>query len=55
MSKSILTSKTFWFNVLTAGADLLQVLPLPQGWSVPTLAVINIVLRAITTTPVHIV
>jgi hypothetical protein len=55
MSKSLLTSKTFWINVLTASADLFQVLPLPPGWSVPTLAVINIVLRTITTQPVHIV
>lgn len=48
MSKHPLLSKTLWINVLTAAADLMGVLPLPQGWSVPALAVVNVVLRVLT-------
>jgi len=55
MSKSLFTSKTFWANLLTAGLDLAQVVPLPPGWSVPALAVLNIALRFVTKQPVHIV
>ena len=55
MSKSVLLSATFWINTLTAAADLMQVLPLPVGWSVPTLAVVNIALRVLKTSqPVHV-
>lgn len=54
VSKSMFASKMFWVNVLAGGADLLGVLPLPQGWSVPALAVINIVLRTLTNQPVHV-
>lgn len=55
MSKSVLLSATFWINSLTAAADLMQVLPLPVGWSVPTLAVVNIAIRVLKTSqPVHV-
>lgn len=54
MSKSLFASKLFWVNVLTAAADLAGVLPIPPGVITPTLAVINVVLRIITTQPVHI-
>lgn len=54
VSKSMFSSKVFWVNVLTGGADLLGVLPLPPGWSVPTLAVLNIILRTLTNQPVHV-
>lgn len=55
VSKSLFLSKTFWVNILTAGIDLMGVLPIPSGWSVPTLAVINIILRMLTDKAVHII
>ena len=55
MSKSLWVSKTFWFNVLTAGAELTQVLPLPAGYLTLAASLINIALRFVTSTPVHVV
>ena len=54
MSKSLFTSKLFWFNVLTAAAELSQVLPLPAGYLTIASAVINIGLRIVTDKPVHV-
>lgn len=55
MSKSLFTSKTFWFNVLTAAAELSQVLPLPAGTLAIVATVVNIGLRMVTDQPVHLV
>lgn len=55
MSKSLFRSKTFWFNVLTAGAALLDVIPLPPEYTAVAVGVINIALRFVTTQPVHVV
>lgn len=54
MKKSIFKSKVFWVNLITGSADVFQVIPLPQGWSVPVLAMINIGLRFLTEKPVNI-
>lgn len=54
MSKSLFASKVFWFNVLTAGASLLDVLPVPKEYAVIAVGVINIALRFVTTQPVHV-
>ena len=50
MSKHPLLSKTLWFNILTGAADLAGVIPLPPGWSVPTITIINVLLRVLTKT-----
>ena len=55
VSKSLFASKVFWFNVLTAAAELTSVLPLPPGTVVIAASVINIALRFVTTKPVHVV
>lgn len=54
MSKSLLKSKVFWFNVLTAAAELSNVLPLPAGTAVLVASVVNIGLRFVTAEPVHV-
>ncbi len=55
MSKSIFASKVFWFNILTAAAELTQVIPLPAGTVTIIAAVINVGLRMVTEKPVHVV
>ena len=55
VSKSLFTSKLFWFNVLSASASLLSALPFPPEYVATATAVINIALRYVTTTPVHVV
>lgn len=55
VSKSILSSKTFWFNLVTAAVELSGVLPLPPGVAATTVAVGNIIIRLLTTQPVHVV
>ena len=55
MSKSLFSSKLFWFNVLTATAGLLGVIPLPPEYVAVGTGVINIALRFVTTSPVHVV
>ena len=55
MSKSLFRSKTFWFNLLTAAAELTSVLPLPPGTVIIAASVINIALRFVTDKPVHVV
>ena len=54
-TKSLFASKTFWFNVITAAAELLQVLPVPAGTVAIGAAVVNIALRFVTDQGVHIV
>jgi hypothetical protein len=54
--KSILTSKTAWWNVLTL---LAQTLPsvsgiIPQPWGIIATALGNILLRIVTTQPVTV-
>ena len=55
VSKSLFTSKLFWFNVLSSTAALLGVIPLPPEYVAVGTGVINIALRFVTTTPVHVV
>lgn len=55
MSKSLFASKTFWVNVLSAGLELSQVLPIPPGYLLLATNVINIALRVLTDQPVHVV
>ena len=55
VSKSLFKSKTFWFNILTAAAELSQVLPIPPGILVIVASVINVGLRVVTDKPVHVV
>ena len=52
--KSLWASKTFWFNLLTAGSELAGVLPLPPGTAVIAGSLINIGLRMVTDKPVSI-
>lgn len=52
--KSIFASKTFWFNVLTAGVELTGVLPLPAGTVAIIAAVANIGLRFLSSQPVSL-
>ena len=54
MSKNIFASKTLWFNVLSAVAELLGVLPLPPGTAVIAAAIVNCGLRIVTATGVHV-
>ena len=55
MSKSILKSKTFWVNVLSAAAELAGIIPLPAGTTVIVVNILNIALRFVTTGPTHLV
>lgn len=55
VSKSLFQSKVFWFNVLTASAALLQVIPLPPEYTAVIVAVINVGLRLVTDTATHVV
>tara|TARA_R110000868_G_scaffold78701_5_gene224239 strand:- start:446 stop:691 length:246 start_codon:yes stop_codon:yes gene_type:complete len=52
--KSLWKSKTFWFNLLTAGAELSNVLPLPPGTAIIASSLINIGLRVVTTQAVQV-
>lgn len=55
MSKSLFASKLFWFNVLSASAAVLGVIPLPPEYVAVGTGVINIALRFVTKQPVHVV
>ena len=55
VSKSLFTSKIFWFNILTATAGLLQVIPLPPEYTTVGVGVVNVILRLVTDKPVHVV
>lgn len=58
-AKSIFASKTFWFNFLTGvasvGGELVGVLP-PQisVYTLPVMAIVNIILRGLTSKPVEL-
>jgi len=54
MTKGAWASKTLWFNLLTAGASLLQVLPVPPEQALLVTNAINIGLRLITSAPVSL-
>lgn len=54
MGKNIIKSKVFWFNILTAAAELMQVIPLPAGTAILIVNGINIALRLITKEPVTV-
>lgn len=54
VSKSLFKSKTFWINLLTAGAELAGVIPLPAGTMLLVVSGINIALRVLTKGPVHV-
>lgn len=49
-AKSIFASKTFWLNVI--GAVTVVVTALPEKYSVPAMALLNIVNRLFTDQPV---
>jgi hypothetical protein len=55
MSKSLFTSKLFWFNVFTGAAGVLGVIPLPPEYVALGTAIINVALRFVTSAPVHLV
>jgi len=50
MGKSLLTSKTFWLNVVGLATQLAGVVP-PQ-YGVPALAILNVVVRLLTKEPI---
>lgn len=52
MSKSFWKSKTFWLNALSLVGTLGGVLP--EKYSLPVLAVVNIGLRFVTNTPLNV-
>ena len=54
MTKNIFKSKTLWFNVLTAVAELVGVLPLPPGTAIIVAAIVNCGLRIVTSSGVHV-
>jgi hypothetical protein len=54
MTKNIFASKTLWFNVLTAIAELVGVLPLAPGTAIVAAAIVNCGLRIVTATGVHV-
>jgi hypothetical protein len=54
MNKSILRSKTFWFQVLSIAAAVSGVIPVDAETGAIIVGLINIALRAITREPVSI-
>ena len=56
--KSLWQSKTFWFNVLSAGVEVMQLVTqyqlLPPGISTIVVNVVNIALRMVTTEAVTV-
>tara|TARA_R110000765_G_scaffold71452_3_gene138688 strand:- start:688 stop:939 length:252 start_codon:yes stop_codon:yes gene_type:complete len=50
MNKSLFRSRTFWFNLLTAGASIFEVVPVPPETAAIVISLINIGLRLLTTT-----
>ena len=55
VSKSILKSKVFWVNVLSAAAELAGIIPLPGGTALIVANILNIALRFVTTGPTHLI
>lgn len=54
MNKSILKSKTFWFQVLTIAAAVSGAMPVSAETGAIIVGLINIALRAITREPVSV-
>ncbi len=54
MSKSLFQSRIFWVQVLTAAAELSQVLPLPTGVATVIGATATAILRVFSAQPVHV-
>jgi hypothetical protein len=54
MNKSILKSKTFWFQVLSIAAAVSGVIPVDAETGAIIVGLINVALRAITREPVSI-
>ena len=52
VGKSLIGSKGFWFNLISAGVELAGVLPLPPGTVAAVVAVGNIALRFVTDQPI---
>ena len=55
VSKSLFKSRIFWANVISAGLELTQVLPIPPGYVALATNLFTIALRLVTTGPVHVV
>lgn len=55
MSKSIFKTKTFWFNLAAGIVEFSAILPLPPGTVAMIAAGGNIILRRLTSEPVHVV
>ena len=53
MRKTFLLSKTFWLNLIVGAVGFFEAAPgiMPQEWTVPILAGLNIVLRFLTNQP----
>ena len=54
MNKSILKSKTFWFQLLSIAAAVSGVIPVDAETGAIIVSLINIALRAVTREPVSI-
>jgi hypothetical protein len=54
MSKSIIKSRTFWFQVLSIAAAVSGVIPVDAETGAIIVGLINIALRAITREPVSV-
>ena len=54
MNKSILNSKTFWFQVLSIAAAVSGVIPVSAETGAIIVGLINIALRAVTRDPVYV-
>ncbi len=52
--KNLFKSKTFWMQVLSIAAAVSGVIPLAPETTAIVVGLINIALRAVTKTPVHI-
>ena len=52
--KNIFKSKTFWMQVLSIAAAVSGVIPLAPETTAIVVGLINIALRAVTKTPVHV-
>lgn len=55
VSKSLFASKTFWIQILTVTAELSGVLPLPAGAATAVGAIATIIVRTLTSQPVHVI
>lgn len=54
MSKSILSSKTLWLNVIGIASMVIPGLPIDPEIGAVVLAVLNIINRKFTTQPIHV-